>query len=400
MRFVVVFVALFLVISPSIYTVQFALSDSVITTVKVGNSPSEMVFNPINSSMYVINSNSISVLDAHTNKFLMDIQFPPQHFLGKIAFNPINNNMYLTFGNNTGDYIAVISAKDNKVIDNINMDTVIDDSHLLLRTPNAIAYNPINGNMYVPSVVSYYDTNASSFTNSRNTCLRNVTITCVVSVIDTEHNQVINNIPVGRQGEGDGVITFDEKNGYGYVANYQDKSISIIDPKSNQVIKSLSLSGTPSAIAYNQKNGNMYVVGGPSNVVSVIDQINIVKHITGVGLVPNSIAYNPKNGNMYVLGGFSKSVFVIDSEHNQVINNTMIGTGQNDFPNSIAYNPKNGNMYATIGFSDVVKVIDSTSNQVIDTVPVREGALKITLDPINNEMYVTNNINDTVSVIG
>jgi YVTN family beta-propeller protein len=31
---------------------------------------------------------------------------------------------------------------------------------------------------------------------------------------------------------------------------------------------------------------------------------------------------NPKNGNMYVAGGFSKSVFVIDSTSNTVLKNT------------------------------------------------------------------------------
>jgi len=52
----------------------------------------------------------------------------------------------------------------------------------------------------------------------------------------------------------------------------------------------------------------------------------------------------------------------------------------------------------TVGFDDVVKVINS--HKVIEKIPVREGALKIALNPRNNDMYVTNAINNTVSVIG
>ena len=59
--------------------------------------------------------------------------------------------------------------------------------------------------MYVPGTVYY-----NSF-NIRNNCVRNVTIACVVSVIDSEHNQIIKNIPVGRQGNpfARGIIAFD-----------------------------------------------------------------------------------------------------------------------------------------------------------------------------------------------
>jgi DNA-binding beta-propeller fold protein YncE len=48
----------------------------------------------------------------------------------------------------------------------------------------------------------------------------------------------------------------------------------------------------------------------------------------------------------------------------------------------------------------VVKVIDSISNKVVDTIPVRQGAFKIALDPIDNDMYVTNSLDNTVSIIG
>jgi YVTN family beta-propeller protein len=397
-RFGVIVVAAFLTLSPLILsTSQFALADSVTSTVKVGDSPTEIAFNPINGSMYVVNSldqlgNGVSVIDGRTNKFLMNITVPitfPNAV--NIAFNSNNSNMYVT--NSTS--VAIISAIDNKVIKNIPMgvNSTIPNAAI----PNAIAFNPKNGNMYVPATVFY-----NSF-NIRNNCVRNVTIACVVSVIDS-HNQIIKNIPVGRQGdpEARGIIAFDPVNGDMYVGNERDRSISVIDSRSNEVVTTIPLSGSPSAIAFNPKNGNMYVAGGASNVVSVIDSTSnkVIKPITGVGTVPNAMAFNPKNGNMYVAGGFSKSIFVIDSEHNQIIKNIPVGRGLNDVPNAIAFNPKNGNMYVTIGFSNVVSVIDSTSNQVVDTVPVEEGALKIALDPINNDMYVTNTLNNTVSVIG
>ena len=74
-------------------------------------------------------------------------------------------------------------------------------------------------------------------------------------------------------------------NGNMYVGNYRDKSISVIDPRSNEVVATIPLSGSPSAIAFNPKNGNMYVASGASNVVSVINSTSnkVIKPITGVG---------------------------------------------------------------------------------------------------------------------
>jgi len=56
-------------------------------------------------------------------------------------------------------------------------------------------------------------------------------------------------------------------------------------------------------------------------------------------------------------------------------------------------------MYVTVAFSNVVSVIDSANNTVVKNNPVREGALKIAFNPENDDMYVTNAVNNTVSVI-
>jgi YVTN family beta-propeller protein len=395
-RFVIIILATFLALSPlMLSTVQLALADSVIATIEVGESPTEIAFNPINGSMYIVDTGlvftngGVSVIDGRTNKFLTNINISGP---GNVAFNPNNNDIYVT---NSTD-VTVIGAKDNRVIKTLPMR--VNGTIPSTVIPNAIAYNAKNGDMYLPA-------NVLIGRGVRNSCTRNVIITCVVSVIDSKSNEIIKNIPIGKQGDPSatsaGIIAFDPNNSNMYVGNYRDRSISIIN-SSNQVVTTIPLSGSPSAIAYNPKNGNMYVAGGASNVVSVIDSKTnkVIKSIPGVGIFPDAIAYNPKNGNMYVAGGASKSVFAIDSKYNNITKTIPLGGGPNAIQNAIAYNPKNGNMYVTIGFDNLVKVIDSISNKVVDTFPVRQGAFKIALDPINNDMYVTNSLNNTVSVIG
>lgn len=420
--FIIAF-ATFLALSPLVLaTGQFAFADSVISTIKVQPRPSEITFNPVNRSMYILGQN-ISVIDARTNNVVTNVTIPnPQN----IAFNPSNNDMYVT--NGFGGSIVVINAMDNKI--NKTIPTSMNAEIPQLVIPNAIAYNPKNGNMYVPAGiwVTTADIGKVTLTNntfspnglglsinigklsidippgdSHNTCARSVFVTCVVSVIDSKSNKIIKNIPVGKMGDVQatraGVIGFNPNNTNIYVGNYKDQSISIIN-SNNQVWTPILLSGSPLAIAYNPKNGNMYVADS-SSVVSVVDwKTNKVTHISGIGVRPSSIAYNPKDGNMYVAGGGSKSIYVIDSERNN-FTTISLGGSHDATTGAIAYNPKNGNMYVAMEYDNVVKVVDTTPGHYnVDTIPVEQGVHKIALDPINNNMYVTNSLDNTVSVIG
>lgn len=90
----------------------------------------------------------------------------------------------------------------------------------------------------------------------------------------------------------------------------------------------------------------MYVVnqvgGGNTCTVSVIHSVtNHVIDTINVGVRSSNIAFNPKNGNMYVTNSESGTVSVIDSTTNRVIDTIQVGS----FPQGIAFKPKNGNMY-------------------------------------------------------
>jgi YVTN family beta-propeller protein len=68
-------------------------------------------------------------------------------------------------------------------------------------------------------------------------------------------------------------------------------------------------------------------------------------------------------------------------------------------PNGIAFNPNNGDMYVTNEVSDTVSVIDGTTNTVIGTIPVGDLPDGIAFNPNNGYVYVTQFGRNTVSVI-
>ena len=77
-------------------------------------------------------------------------------------------------------------------------------------------------------------------------------------------------------------------------------------------------------------------------------------------------------------------------------------------PEGIAYDPGNKRIYVTNNADNTVSVIDTTTNKVIDTKPntpeidpimVRVGPEDIVYDPVNKRMYVGNHNDKSVSVI-
>lgn len=218
-----------------------------------------------------------------------------------------------------------------------------------------------------------------------------------VAVIDGSTNKLVANItsgfsePVG--------IAYDSSNDDLYVTNSGETGagtnyISVINPKTNTVIGSISTCASSSSIVYDQSNGYLYTVGCPVTVIdgSTNEQI---ANITGI-VDPGSFAYDSSNRYLYVLSygcatpnSMCDNVSVIDTSTNKVIKE--IGPfGENiGSPGGITFDSSNGNLYVTNDYAQTISVINGTTNTVIHTIKL-EGSNEpdsVAFDPINGYVY-------------
>jgi YVTN family beta-propeller protein len=89
-----------------------------------------------------------------------------------------------------------------------------------------------------------------------------------VSVISTENNTKIKDIPVG---DGPGAIGVDEIEHTVYVANLGSNTVSVISTENNTKIKDIPVGDSPTAIGVDQDLGTAYVANFLSDDISVID---------------------------------------------------------------------------------------------------------------------------------
>lgn len=122
-------------------TVTVLNSGSVVATITLGgSSPSALTFDPSNKEIYVAESGAVTVINDSSPKDIKNITISGT--LDGIVYDPVNGEVYVL--DSTTNSISVINATTNAVITTIPS----------CSTPNDIAMDTVNDNLYVACGVS------------------------------------------------------------------------------------------------------------------------------------------------------------------------------------------------------------------------------------------------------
>jgi YVTN family beta-propeller protein len=291
-----------------------------------------------------------------------------------IALNIDNDLLYVSnYGQfNTTGIVSVINGTTNTIVATIPVG----------KNPQAIAYNPANGLLYVANTLS--DT---------------------LSIINGTSNSLIGSMPLGDYpGKSPTGIAVNPINNTIYVTNMGSNTVSVINGTSNIVIDNITSGAagnlfSPTGIAYDSDNNNIYVTNRGSDTVSVINGTTntLIDEISMDAIAPSSIVYNTLNNYIYVTNMGSNTVSVINGTSNALVETIPIGLG----PNGIAYNQNNGNVYVANSLNGTISVIKGLTNTVNTTflIGINNTPTGILYDPNNETIFTTNTNSNTLSVI-
>jgi YVTN family beta-propeller protein len=236
---------------------------------------------------------------------------------------------------------------------------------------------------------------------------------CAVSVSDSL------SVPAGV---GPIAAAYDPANGYVYVADYGEQgryvwnwgdTVSVLNGSDGSLVTKVNVGLYPDGVAYDARNGLIYVSNGGSDTVSVISGLNntVVKTVT-VRSIPYGIAYDPANGYVYVSNYGNDTISVIDGASNSEIAvlslrcQAVVGCG----PAGIAYDSADGYIYIANQLSDpgTISVYDASTNTYVTTIDWNPSNTKlsiaphptaITFDPYNGLLYAVSPADNSVYVI-
>jgi len=245
--------------------------------------PQGIAINPVNGLAYVANqlSNNISVI-ATSGQITSVIPLQPTNLPGYTS--PVAVAVHTKAGSPNYGKIYVAGSVSNTI-------TIIDLQHQITTTipvgnrPVALAFNPINEQLYVANLAD--DS---------------------ITVIDTATETITTTLPIGK---GPRAIAVHPNSGDVYVVNTKEDTISVFDNFHDLITVIRNVGIHPVNIAYHPTTNEMYVVSNGSNAVFPIDTLSYLSGTPiGVGDGPNAIAYNPYNNYLYI-GNRNDQTFTI-----------------------------------------------------------------------------------------
>jgi YVTN family beta-propeller protein len=309
------------------------ISDTQIKEIAVGKKPIRIDIDKETDQVFVVNqgSDSVSVIDGNTDTLLKTVKIPSDRPYD-VKFIPKTNTILVSnVGSDSRGIVNVIKYDD----DNYNNYITVGD------TPIDIDVNPETNKTYVVNS----DSDTLSIINSTNKVEKEIDVGD--NPVSVGVNPLLNKIYVAHQSHSfPSLSVIDGNNNYQilqtnvtldkdpldidinpitnkvYVTNYGDNSVSVIDGKTDQVMKKIiDVGKKPIRIAINTNLNKVYVTNYGDNSVSVIDgkTDQVMKKIIDVGENPFSIDVNSNTNHVYV--GYSNNFHysVIDGKKDEVL---------------------------------------------------------------------------------
>ena len=217
-------------------------TNAVVATVPVGGFPRGIVVNPAGTRVYVANNNdgTVTVIDTTTNGVVGAPVVVGSQPWG-IAINTAGTRVYVA--NYLDDTVSVIDTATNMVV---GAPVAVGDG------PLGIAINPAGTRLYVAN--SLEDVNPAH--------------EGTVSVVDTGTNTVVATVIVGEDPYG---IVVSPNGSRIYVANCCAQTVSVIEATGNTVVATVTVGNNPQGISVNAAGTRVYVVNNGDGTVSTID---------------------------------------------------------------------------------------------------------------------------------
>ena len=204
-----------------------------------------------------------------------------------------------------------------------------------------------------------------------------------VAVIDCATDSVIALVPTGEDAHRMDINTAHRKL---YVRDWDGEALSIIDLERLELIRTIPLSGVPTAGCYSAAAdkyyctawGELYVLDGATDSILRREQlssyVSVLQSVESHALILAASYRAASVETLYVLDAYSGA-----------LSNTLLVGGS---PYSIAWSPSSDLVYVANGSSDDITVIASDGSAVLRTLAVGDAPYSLALVPPHDRLYV------------
>jgi DNA-binding beta-propeller fold protein YncE len=202
-----------------------------------------------------------------------------------------------------------------------------------------------------------------------------------LDVISLPDGKLIKSVSTGTV---QGAVVDTDHNKY-YASISAEKKLAIIDRQTLEITGTVSLPGPADALAYNPKNGLVYVCHDDGEDVWVVDP-NAQKIVTAIKIptAPEFVVYDPVTDKVFQNIKSQPVTMVIDPGQNSVA--ATWSTVPAEGPHGLAINPKTHRLFSA-GKNGKLVVLDAISGKSLGSADIAQGVDQIAFDSGNQRIY-------------
>jgi YVTN family beta-propeller protein len=182
-----------------------------------------------------------------------------------------------------------------------------------------------------------------------------------------------------------------------YITNEGDNTVSVIDTKTDKVIRTIPVGSEPYGVAASRDGRKVYVANSASNTVSVINTAtNKVRATIPVGTGPFGVAVTPDGSKAYVSNLDANTVSVINTATNMVTATIPVSATPLPLPPTtpapfgVAVSRDGSKVYVTNSepaFQPAISVIDTATDTVTARIPSGLHFGGVAVSPDGSKVY-------------
>src|SRR5579875_2966280 len=205
-------------------------------------------------------------------------------------------------------------------------------------------------------------------------------------------NPITQNVTVGSIPWG---IAYDPKDGYVFVGGPNGNSeVAVIDSTTSNVVSYIQVGGSVEGLSYDPNNDAIYVADFTKNIAVISGStLQLIAQIpTNYGSAWGT-TFDPANGDIYVTYDGPSGVTIINGATNQVTGTLKVGNTCNAASWTGVYDANSQEIYLPDYCDSSISVINAVSNTMVTSIIPHNGQpYSITYNPSKNEFYVLGNV--------
>jgi YVTN family beta-propeller protein len=221
-----------------------------------------------------------------------------------------------------------------------------------------------------------------------------VTRSTHVTVIDTEKNVVVGDIPNTPGVHG---VAVAPKLGRGFTSNGRENTVTVFDLKTLKELQRVAVGKNPDAILFDPGTTRVFTYNGTSNDITALDAMSgKVLGTIPVGGKPEFCATDEK-GTIFANIEDTNEILAIDANTLKVRSRWPIAPV--DGPSGLAFDKAHHRLFA-VGGNQMMAVVDSVTGKLIGTPAIGKGPDAAAFDPAYGLAISSNGQDGTITLVG